>query len=334
MRVAVDAMGGDYAPAEIIKGTIMALQAEEELHVSLVGRDTILNEQLAAYEYPSDRLSIVTAAEVIGNNEPPALALRRKKDASMLKAISLVKEKEAHAAISAGNTGALMVGGLLILGRVRGIDRPALAITLPSVRGGKTVLLDVGANMDASVENLRQYALLGKVYAEKVLGKDNVRIGLLNIGAEPGKGNELVKKAYTALEKEEGFAGNVEARDLLQGLADVVVCEGFVGNILLKTLEGTAAEIFAFLKQEINRNWRGKVGGALLVPAFKQIKKRMDYAEYGGSPLLGINGLVIKAHGSSKAKSIKSTILNQACPFVRQGCIEKINNLFEAGRTS
>ncbi len=326
-------MGGDHAPAEIIKGTVMALQAEKELHASLVGREKMLIEQLEAYEYPSDRLAVVPAAEVIGNDEPPALALRRKKDASMLKAISLVKEKQAQVVISAGNTGALMAGALLTLGRIKGIDRPALAITLPSAHGG-TVVLDVGANMDASVENLRHYALLGKVYAEKVLGKDNVRIGLLNIGAEPGKGNELVKKAYLELEKESGFIGNVEARDLLQGPADVVVCDGFAGNILLKTLEGTAAEIFTFLKQEINRNWRGKAGGFLLVPAFKQLKKRLDYAEYGGSPLLGINGLVIKAHGSSKAKSIKSTILNQACPFVRQGCIEKINNLFEADRTS
>lgn len=329
IRVAVDAMGGDHAPAEIVAGTVLALQEERHLHVTLVGRDGDITAELAKHEYPKERLAILPAAEVITSEDQPSMALRRKKESSMMKAIGLVRDKEAAAVISAGNTGALMAGGLFILGRIRGIDRPALAIIVPTRRGRPTVLLDVGATMDAKDKNLIQYARMGEVYARRVLGNDKAEVALLNVGTEAGKGNDLVKKAYESMAGREGFIGNVEARDLLQGVADVVVCEGFVGNMLLKAIEGTAGEIFYLVKREISGSLRGKLGGGLLLPGLKRIKKRLDYAEYGGAPFLGVKGLVVKAHGFSRALAVKNAIASQAFRFVREGCVQEISAYFE-----
>lgn len=329
IHVAVDAMGGDHAPAEIVAGTVMALKEEEGLRVTLVGREEAIAAELEKHRYPRDRLDILAAEEVIRDEDQPSVALRRKKNSSMMKAISLVKEGEAQAVISAGNTGALMAGGLFILGRLGGIDRPALAVMVPTRRGKPTVLLDVGATMDAKEKNLFQYARMGQVYSRRVLGNDKAEVALLNVGAEAGKGNDLVKKAYEGLKGQEGFIGNVEARDLMLGTVDVVVCEGFVGNMLLKAMEGTAGEIFHYVKQEVSASWRGKLGGSLLLPGLKRIKKRLDYAEHGGAPLLGVNGLVIKAHGSSRALAVKNAVAAQAFRFVREDCVGEMASYFE-----
>ncbi len=332
IHISLDAMGGDHAPREIIKGATLALAEEKNLFITLTGSSEIINKELNNYHYPSDRIDVLDAEQVINNDDQPSLVLKKKKDSSMMKAISLVKEGKAQAVISAGNTGALMAGGLFILGRIPGIDRPALAIPLPTRKNGPTVLLDVGANLDSKVENLIQYAVLGKVYSNKVLGKDKPRIALLNVGVEQGKGNELVKKAYKEMEKDIDFIGNIEARELMQGVADVVVCDGFAGNILLKSIEGMAEEIFFLLKEEIKSSWRSKIGGTLLLKGFKRLKKRMDYSEYGGAPLLGIKGLVVKAHGSSDATAIKNAILSQAFKFVSNKCVEEIEGYVEINK--
>jgi len=322
-------MGGDHAPGEIVAGTLLALREEAGLQVTLVGRKADITAVLDKGPHSPGRLEILEAEEVVTNEDQPSVALRRKKDSSMMKAVGLVRDGEAQAVISAGNTGALMAGGLFLLGRLKGIDRPALAILVPTRRGRPTVLLDVGATMDAGEKNLIQYALMGQVYSRRVMGNDKAEVALLNVGTEAGKGNDLVKKAYEGLQGREGFIGNVEARDLLQGVADVVVCEGFVGNMLLKAIEGTAGEIFYYLKQEVGASFRSKLGGGLLMPGLKRIKKRLDYAEYGGAPLLGVKGLVIKAHGSSRAPAIKNAILAQAFRFVREDCIGEIASHLE-----
>jgi phosphate acyltransferase len=247
------------------------------------------------------------------------LAVRRKKDSSMLTAIRMVQEGRADAAVSAGNTGALMAGGLLVTGRLGGVERPALTIVAPTFNGDNVVLLDVGANMDAKAEHLYHYAIMGNIYAREVLQKAAPRIALLNVGSEENKGNEQVKKAYELLqERLENFSGNVEARDILYGAADVVICDGFVGNILLKAIEGLSAGIFGALREAFTANLKSKVAAAMLMPELKGLKKKLDYAEYGGAPLLGLNGVIIKSHGSSNARAIRSAIVTQACRFARQ----------------
>lgn len=330
IHVAVDAMGGDHAPVAVVEGALLALQAQENLRLTLVGKEREIRDVLNRHPYPHERVAILATEEVVLSEDQPSMALRRKKDSSMMKAIGLVKEGEAQAVISAGNTGALMAGGLFILGRIKGIDRPALAIMVPTRKGTPTVLLDVGATMDAKAENLLQYAHMGEVYSRRVLGNDKARVCLLNVGSEAGKGNELVKKAYEGLMHQSNFAGNAEARDLMQGVAEVVVCEGFVGNMLLKAIEGTAGEIFYYMKREVESSFKSKLGGALLRPGLKSIKKRLDYTEYGGAPLLGVRGLVVKAHGSSNAVAIKNAIAAQAYRFVQERCVEEITAYFES----
>ncbi len=328
LPIALDAMGGDHAPVETIKGTVLALQEKEDLFIILAGHRDIIRTELEKYKFPENRISILHAEEIIDNEMQPALALRRKKDSSMVKAINAVRDGEAGAIISAGNTGALLAGGLFILGRMQGIKRPALAAILPTEKNGHVVLLDVGATMDAKVEHLVQFALLGKSYSRLVLGKDKCRLALLNVGTEASKGNEQIKKAHKALKHMEEFIGNIEARDLMSGVADVVVCDGFTGNILLKGIEGVAGEIFSFLKKDVVSGWRGTFGGILLKPGFKKLQKHLDYSEYGGAPFLGTNGLLIKAHGSSQAYAIKNAILKQACSFIEKGCFKEMENYF------
>ncbi len=332
VHIVLDAMGGDYAPIETIKGAVLALQEKEDLFIILAGHRDIIRIELDKYQFPENRISILHAEEIIDNEMQPALALRRKKDSSMVKAINAVRDGEASAVISAGNTGALLAGGLFILGRMQGIKRPALAAIVPTEKNGPAVLLDAGANMDAKVEHLVQFALLGKAYSRLVLGKNKCRLALLNVGTEVVKGNEQVKKAYKALEHMEEFVGNIEARDVTQGVADVIVCDGFTGNILLKGMEGLAEEIFFFLKKEIASSWRGNLGGMLLKPSFKNLQKHLNYSEYGGAPFLGINGLVIKAHGSSHAYAIKNAILRQAYSFIKRCCFTEMENYFTEDR--
>lgn len=327
IRVALDAMGGDHAPAEIISGGLMALSELADLHLLLVGPRDVIAAHLAGKSYPKERLEIIHAPEVIGADEAPVLAVRRKKESSMITAIRLMTEGVADAAVSAGNTGALMAGSLLVSGRLEGIERPALTVVAPTFNGGNVVLLDVGANMDAKAEHLLQYALMGKIYAREVLEKPSPRVALLNVGVEENKGNDQVKKAFELIKQGlTGFEGNIEARDVFCGAADVVVCDGFVGNILLKTVEGFSAGIFGALRDAFTANMKSKVGAVLLKPELRTMKKRLDYAEVGGAPLLGVAGACIKGHGSSKARAIRSAIVTQAYRFTRQKVNEQIQD--------
>lgn len=305
MKLALDAMGGDHAPKEIVLGAIKAVQAFDDVHICLVGDEAKIKEHLT----PHDRISILHTEEVILGTDEPVKAVRRKKNSSMVLAAKLVADKEADGCISAGNTGALMATGLFVVGRIEGIERPALAPTLPTIGGEGFLLLDVGANVDAKPEHLLQNAIMGSIYAENVRGVKNPRVGLLNIGTEEKKGNELSKLAFDLLkEAPVNFIGNVEARDLLDGVADVVVTDGFTGNMVLKTIEGTALSVFKMLKTTLYSSLKTKIAAAVLKPDLMQLKSKMDYSEYGGAGLFGLKAPVIKAHGSSDANSVYNAI--------------------------
>lgn len=323
MRIALDAMGGDNAPQEIVKGATEAVRTNPDLHITLVGD----RSKIEPYLDGQDLFHILHTTEVIEGTDSPVKAVRKKKDASMVLAINEVKEGRADAAISAGNTGALMAAGLFGVGRIKGIDRPALAPTIPTVRKNEGfLLLDAGSNMDAKPEHLLQYAIMGSIYTEKVLHKINPRVGLLNVGSEPGKGNELSKLTYDLLKDAPvNFIGNVESRELLQGVADVVVADGFSGNLVLKSIEGSASSFFSLIKDELTSSMFSKMIAGLLYSKLKKIKNTMDYAAYGGACLFGLAAPIIKAHGSSKAYGIRTTIdqarlivENQVVPTIEQ----------------
>lgn len=306
MKFAIDAMGGDNAPEAIVEGTIRAAQAFPDLQFVLVGdRDKI--ESLVGNQ---KQIEILHTTEKIEGTDAPVQAVRRKKQASMVLAVQEVREKRCAAAISAGNTGALMASGLFGVGRIKGIDRPALAPTLPTIHENKGFLfLDVGANAETKPENLLQYALMGSIYAEKVMHRKNPRIGLLNIGEEPGKGNELTKKAYQLLrEAPLNFVGNVESRELLQGPADVIIADGFSGNLVLKSIEGTAMSLMQLLKETLGGSLYTKVLTGLMYGKLKSIKTRMDYSMYGGALLFGLAAPVIKVHGAAKSQAVFAAI--------------------------
>ncbi len=323
MKIAVDAMGGDHAPQAIVEGALQAARKLTDVHIVLVGHE----QQIKQYTNRTlpNNIEIVHASEVIDPDEKePAKAIRRKKDSSMAIALDMVKEKKVEAVISAGNTGAFMAGGVFITKRIEGIERPALAPILPTLEGTGVLVLDVGANMDAKPEHLLQYAMMGHIYSQNVMGIQRPRIGLLNVGTEELKGNELTKEAYALFESQAfHFVGNVEARDIPFGVCDVVVCDGFSGNILLKSMEGIASALFQVMKEEFSRSLVSKVGATLLKPSLRGIKKKMDYTEYGGAPLLGLQGACIKAHGSSNAHAIKNAIF-QAVRFVEKDVVGHI----------
>ncbi|WNQ13695.1 phosphate acyltransferase PlsX [Paenibacillus aurantius] len=329
MRIAIDAMGGDRAPQAVVEGALLAAKEWQDTELILVGDSATLEPLLR--DKPA-HVSLHHAAEVIDAEDEPVKAVRRKKDASMVVAGRLVREKAADAMISAGNTGALMATGLLVVGRIRGIDRPALAPMIPTLDGSGVLALDLGANMDASPENLLQYAIMGSLYRNKVHGIGKPRVGLLNVGTEEKKGNELTKAAFPLLaEAPIHFVGNVEARDVLQAECDVLVCDGFVGNILLKSLEGTAEAIFGVLKQEFTRSLTTKLAAAVLAPGLRSFKKKLDYTEHGGAPLLGIDGLVLKSHGSSDANAIKNAV-RQARTALAGRLVEAISSEISSGK--
>lgn len=325
VRVAVDAMGGDHAPSEIISGALSALNFLSELKLTFVGREEKISQVLQGMEYPSARVEVRHAAEMIENEDDPGLSIRNKKDSSMVKALQMVRSGEADAAISAGNTGALMASGVLFLGRLNGINRPALLTPMPSFSGKPVLFLDVGANMDASPEQLLQYAQMGRIYAQQILGYNQPRMALLNVGVEQNKGNSQARSAYKLFEEHlPNFCGNVEGTEVFFNAAEVVVCDGFVGNIFLKTSEGLSRAILSYFRQEIETKLSYKLGALLLKPVFLGLRNKIDTSGYGGAPLLGVNGLCIKCHGSSKAKSIEQAIIKQAYPFVEKNVTNKL----------
>ena len=311
MKIAVDAMGGDYAPEEVVLGAIEAVKAYKKYDVVLVGDAKEIRRVMTEYgTMESDRLSIVHAGEVIEMDEHPAQAIRKKKDASIVVATRLVKEGVCDAVVAPGSTGAAVTAALLGLGRIKGIERPCIATPIPSKRG-VSILLDSGANSDSKPKHLVQAAIMGSHYAQHIFGIKEPNIGLLNIGAEASKGNELAQTTYPMLEQTKtiSFYGNVEGRDITEGIVDVVVCDGFVGNIILKFGEGIALLIMQLVKDSIrNGGLLAKLGAMAVLPAFRHLRKRLDFTEYGGAPLLGIDGSFIICHGSSKAKTIRHAV--------------------------
>ncbi|MCL2461122.1 MAG: phosphate acyltransferase PlsX [Defluviitaleaceae bacterium] len=308
ITIAVDASGGDHAPAEVVKGAAAALK-DPKLKLILLGAEPDIKAELDKIpDCDRPRLEIVNAPEVIGNDEHPTAAIKAKKNSSIVVGLNMLKRNEAAAFISAGSTGALLTGATVIVGRIRGIDRPILGTELPSAKGF-TLLLDSGANVDSKPAYLAQYAQVGAVYAEHIMNIPNPKVGLINVGAEKGKGNELTKEAYPLLEAAGvNFTGNVEARDIPFGAVDVAVCDAFVGNVLLKYSEGMADAMFGMITAELRSSVISKIGGALVKSKFRKLKKSFSYSEVGGAPFLGLKSLVVKAHGSSKARAFEVAI--------------------------
>lgn len=310
VRVAVDAMGGDLAPAEPVKGAVEALRRRKSLHVTLVGKEELIRAELAKCgEVPEDRLAVLDAREVIEMAEPPVNAIRKKKDSSIVKGLKLVREGTCDAFVTAGSTGAALAGGQLLVGRIRGIERPPLAPLMPTAKG-PVLLVDCGANMDARASQLVQFAQMGSIYMRNMTGTENPRVALVNVGAEEEKGNALVKEVYPLLKDCEGinFIGNIEARDIPQGAADVVVCDAFVGNVILKLYEGLAGTLIHKIKDALLSTLRSKIGALLIKPALKGMLREFDVTTYGGAPMLGLRGLVVKTHGNSEAVEIRNAI--------------------------
>lgn len=306
MRIALDAMGGDLAPASNVEGARLAARKWSDTEIVLVGDEAKLAP--LAGDLPAN-VRIRHAAEVIEADDEPVRAVRRKKEASMVVCARMVRDGEADAMISAGNTGALMASGLLVVGRIPGVDRPALGQMFPTLDGKGVLVLDLGANMDAEPHHLVQYAVMGAIYRSRVQGVEAPRVGLLNVGTEEGKGNRLSKDAHPLLKEAPiRFAGNVEARDVLDGVCDVLVCDGFAGNIMLKAIEGTAGMLLRGMKEEFTRTLPRKLAAAVLAPGLRAFRAKLDYREYGGAPLFGINGIVVKGHGSSDGKAVFNAI--------------------------
>ena len=323
-RVALDAMGGDNAPGEIVKGAIDAIHKRKDIKVFLVGQEDLIENELKQYTYEKDQIEIVNATEVIETAEPPVMAIRKKKDSSIVVAMNMVKKGEADAFVSAGNSGAVLVGGQLIVGRIKGIERPPLAPLIPTATG-VSLLIDCGANVDARPSHLVQFAKLGSIYMEHIMGIQNPRVAIVNIGAEEEKGNALVKETFPLLKECEdiNFVGSIESREIPNGMADVIVCEAFVGNVILKLYEGVGNVLIRKVKQGMMTSLRSKIGALLVKPALKETLKSFDASEHGGAPLLGLNGLVVKTHGSSKAKEVSNSII-QCVTFKEQNINEKI----------
>ena len=327
VKVALDAMGGDNAPGEIVKGAIDAVTENKEVKVYLVGKEALVKDELSKYKFNADQVEVVDATEVIEMAEPPVMAIRKKKDSSIVKALHLVKEGTCDAFVSAGSSGAVLVGGQLIVGRIKGVERPPLAPLIPTEKGA-SLLIDCGANVDARPSHLVQFAKIGTVYMQSIMGIENPRVAIVNIGAEEEKGNALVKETFPLLKNtpEINFIGSIEARDIPKGYADVIVCEAFVGNVILKLYEGVGGTLIKKVKEGMMTTLRSKIGALLVKPALKTCLKSFDLEEYGGAPLLGLKGLVVKTHGSSKAVEIKNTIL-QCQTFKEQDINEKIKSI-------
>lgn len=324
VKVAVDAMGGDHAPGEIIKGAVQAVRECGQVQLFLTGNPEIIEKELSQYQYDKKRIEVVPATEVIETAEPPVLAIRRKKDSSLVKGLNLVKDGLCDGFVSAGSTGAVLVGGQVLVGRIKGVERPPLAPLIPTEKG-VALLIDCGANVDARPSHLVQFAKIGSVYMESVMGVKNPKVAIVNIGAEEEKGNALVKETFPLLKScpEIHFTGSIEAREIPAGAADVIVCEAFVGNVILKMYEGVGSSLVKIIKKGLMTSIRSKLGALLVKPALKATLKAFDTEQYGGAPMLGLNGLVVKTHGSAKAVEVKNSIL-QCVTFTEQNINEKI----------
>lgn len=324
IKVAVNAMGGDNAPAEIVKGAIDAVTMRQDIKVYLVGQQDAIKEELEKNSYAGSQIEIVHAEEIIETAEPPVMAIRKKKDSSLVVGMNMVKHQEADAFVSAGSSGAILVGGQVIVGRIKGVERPPLAPLIPTEKG-VSLLIDCGANVDARASHLVQFAKMGSIYMENVMGVKNPKVAIVNIGAEEEKGNALVKETFPLLKNcpDINFVGSIEAREIPHGEADVIVCEAFVGNVILKLYEGVGATLISMVKQGMMTTLKSKIGALLVKPALKKTLKSFDASEYGGAPLLGLNGLVVKTHGSSKAKEVCTSII-QCVTFKEQEINEKI----------
>lgn len=332
MKIIVDAMGGDNAPEQIVLGAIDALCEDKQLEVTLVGDTDAICKVLAGKKYDDNRLEIIDAKDVITNDDSPTMAIKTKKESSLVKAFEALNRDDADGFVSAGSTGAVLVGAFMKVGRIKGVSRPALAPVLPTLKGNGVVLCDCGANVDCKPVNLQHFAIMASAYAEGMLGVKNARVGLLNNGAEAHKGNELTQEAYKLLSETRGinFVGNCEARDILSGDYDVVVCDGFNGNIALKSAEGTANTMLKLIKDGVySGGLKSKLGALLLKSVFKNVKKKMDYNAHGGACFLGVNKIVVKSHGASKSKSVTASILQakslaeaKVCDKIKSGITE------------
>ena len=323
MRIILDGMGGDHAPASVVEGAILAMK-EMEHEIVIVGQQELIEAELKKHKYDRSRLSVADAREVITNDEAPVRAVRTKKDSSIVRGINMVKDGEGNIFISAGSTGALLCGGLFILGRIRGVDRPALASIYPIIGGQASLLVDAGANTECKPANLLEFAVMGSIYMEKVIGRRSPRVGLVNVGEEAKKGSALVKVTYEMLsESKLNFVGNVEAREVPKGACDVIVTDGFTGNVILKLTEGLAWNILQVIKRKFTEGVKAKMGAALLIDKIGGLKKEFDYSEYGGAPILGIKGPIVKMHGSSSANAVKNTIL-KGIPYVTENVVATI----------
>lgn len=324
VRVAVDAMGGDHAPVEIVKGVVAAVEKSKDVSVVLTGQEAVIKTELEKYTFDRQRITVVNATQVIETAEPPVMAIRKKKDSSIVVGLGLLKSGKVDAFVSAGSTGAVLVGGQLLTGKAKGVKRAPLAPLIPTARG-MSLLIDCGANVDARSDHLVQFARMGSIYMESVMGVKHPKVALVNIGAEEEKGNALVKETMPLLKecKDINFIGSIEARDIPNGDADVIVCEAFTGNVILKLYEGVGSTLVKEMKKGMLSSLRGKIGALLIKPSLKQVLKKFDSSEYGGAPLLGLKGLVVKTHGSSKSKEVCQTVL-QCKTFVEQDVIGRI----------
>lgn len=330
VRVVVDAMGGDNAPAEPVRAAVEAVTERQDIKVILTGKQEVIDKELAKYSgYPKNQIQVVNASQVIETAEPPVFAIRKKKDSSIVVGLNMVKKQEADAFISSGSTGAVLVGGQVLVGRSKGVERPPLAPLIPTTKG-VSLLIDCGANVDARPSHLVQFAKMGSIYMENVVGIKNPRVAIVNNGAEEEKGNALVKETFPLLKEcsDINFIGSVEARDIPYGVADVIVCEAFAGNIILKLYEGVAGGLMKKVKEGMMSSLRSKIGALLVKPALKKVLKDFDTSNHGGAPLLGLNGLVVKTHGSSKSTEICNSII-QCVTFKEQKINEKIREAIQ-----